>query len=124
MPLTRSALFHPLWSQEFTVDVCQPLRFVVDIDPKVDDMTKSAVRLGVGTRLIYDGEAAEVVELQPTKSGTDLTLRIGADSQRVVRIALRKLLDGGRARIIGDEAASDDRSDIASVILAGTQSRQ
>ena len=92
--------------------------FLLDIDPRVEDMTKSAVRLGVGTRMIYDGELAEVVELQPTKSGIDLTLRVGSDGRRVVRIALRELLDGARARIIGD-AVSDDPSDLASVILAG-----
>jgi Helix-turn-helix domain len=93
--------------------------FVLDIDPKADDMTKSAVRLGVGTRLTYDGEAAEVVMLQPTKSGIDLTLRIGVNGQRAVRIAFRELLDGGRARIIGEDAVSDDPSETASVILAG-----
>jgi transposase InsO family protein len=92
---------------------------VLDIDPKVGGMTKSAVRVGIGTRVIYDGEAAEVVELQPTKSGIDLTLRIGADGRRAVRIALRELLDGGRARIIGDDPVSDGPSDVASVILAG-----
>lgn len=82
-------------------------------------MTTSAVRLGVGTRLIYDGEPADVVAMQPTKSGIDLTLRIGADGQRAVRIALRELLDSGRARIIGGDAVSDHSSDIASVVLAG-----
>jgi hypothetical protein len=77
------------------------------------------VRIGVGTRLIYDGEAAGVVELQPTKSGVDLTLRIGAGGQRVLRVALRELLDGGRARIVGDDADAGDLLDAASVILAG-----
>lgn len=82
-------------------------------------MTTSAVRLGVGTRLIYDGEPADVVEMQPTKSGIDLMLRVGADGQRAVRVAMRELLDGGRARIIGDDAVFDHSSDIASVVLAG-----
>ena len=81
-------------------------------------MTKPAVRIGIGTRLMYDGEAADVVELQPTKSGVDLTLRIGANGQHMLRVALRELLHGGRARIIGDNDA-DDLSDTASVILAG-----
>lgn len=75
-------------------------------------MSKTVVRLGVGTRLIYDSEAAEVVELQPSKSGTRLTLRIGS-GQRVLRIALRELLDGGHARLIGDGGDSGDPSDAA-----------
>ena len=55
---------------------------------------------------IYDGEAAEVVELQPTTSGVDVTLRIGTSGQRAMRISMRELLDGGRARIIGDDVDS------------------
>lgn len=81
-------------------------------------MTKPAVRIGIGTRLMYDGEAADVVELQSTKSGVDLTLRVGANGHQMLRVALRELLHGGRARIIGDDDA-DDPSDTASVILAG-----
>jgi hypothetical protein len=42
---------------------------------------------------------------------------IGANGQQVLRIALRELLRGGRARIIGDD--SDDPVDTASVILGG-----
>lgn len=82
-------------------------------------MTNTAVRIGIGTRLIYDGETADVVELQPTKSGVDLTLRIGPNGRRMLRIALRELLDGGRARIIDDDTGTSDPSDTASVILAG-----
>ncbi|WP_204805769.1 Mu transposase C-terminal domain-containing protein [Mycobacterium riyadhense] len=82
-------------------------------------MTKPAVRIGVGTRVIYDGEHADVVELHPAQSGIDLTLRIGADRKRAVRIGVRELLDGGRARLIDDDMDSDDQTDPASVILGG-----
>lgn len=82
-------------------------------------MTKPAVRIGVGTRLIYDGEIADVVELHAAKSGIDLTIRVGADRQRAIRIGMRELLDGGRARVIGDDPDSDDQTDPANVILAG-----
>ena len=81
-------------------------------------MAKPTVRIGVGTHLIYDGEAADVVELQPTKSGLDVTLRIGANGKRAVRISMRELLDGGRARIIGDDVDTGEPSDAASIILA------
>lgn len=80
-------------------------------------MTRPAVRIGVGTRLIYDGELADVVELHPAESGIDLTLRVGADRQRAVRIGVRELLDGGRARLIDDDPDSDDQTDPANVIL-------
>lgn len=93
--------------------------FILATDPEGDDVTKSAVRMGVGTRLIYDGETAEVVEVKPTKAGIDLTLRIGAQGRHVVRIAMRELLDGGRAHILGDDAVSQAPSDVASVILEG-----
>lgn len=67
---------------------------------------------------MYDGEAADVVELQPTKSGVELTLRVGSNGKHVRRIALRELFHGGRARIIGSDDA-DGPSDTACVILAG-----
>lgn len=63
-------------------------------------MAKPTVRIGVGTHLIYDGEAADVVELQPTTSGVDVTLRIGAHGKRAIRISMRELLDGGRAAFV------------------------
>lgn len=76
-------------------------------------MAKPAVRIGVRTRLIYDGETADVIELQPTKAGVELALRIGADGHRVLRIAFRELRDGGCARIIDDDVGANDPSDAA-----------
>jgi len=38
-------------------------------------MSSSALRLGVGTRVIYDGELLEVAEMHAGRSGTETVLR-------------------------------------------------
>jgi len=80
-------------------------------------MTKFFAQVAVGTRLIYDGEGAEVVELQAAKSGVNVTLRIGSGGRRVVRIALRELLDEGRARFLGESESRGEPVDVAGVVL-------
>ncbi|ORX04155.1 helix-turn-helix domain-containing protein [Mycolicibacillus trivialis] len=77
----------------------------------------SAVRIGVGTRVVFEGDAAEVVELHPGDTGVSLTLRVGP-GKRLSRISLRELLDGGRARIVDDRIDVDGQPDAAAVILA------
>ena len=79
-------------------------------------MTEPAVRIGIGTRLIYDGDIAEVVELQPTTAGIELTVRLDNSRQQVLRVSLRELLRGDRARILDGDV--DDSSDAASTTLA------
>ena len=81
-------------------------------------MVESTVRVGVGTRLIYDGETAEVVELSTTRSGVHVTLRVGTSGQQLTRLGLRELLDGDRARVISEEPDSDGPADPAGVILS------
>jgi len=84
-------------------------------------MSNGTVRLGVGTRVIYDGEVLEVVELRPSPAGNDVVLRSPADQQRVVHVALRELLASHRARVATDlpGPSSDDLEDPATVVLAG-----
>lgn len=79
-------------------------------------MTKAAVRIGIGTRMIYDGDLADVVELQPTTAGIELTLRLVNSRQQVLRVSLRELLRGNRARFLDGDV--DDSSDTASTTLA------
>lgn len=81
-------------------------------------MRKASVRIGVGTRLILDGEAACVVALEPSQSGIELTIRLGSSGQRAERIALRELLDSGRARLIDEVGDSEGPADPAGVVLA------
>lgn len=80
-------------------------------------MTETSVRIGVGTRIVFEGESAEVVELHPGESGVSATLRIGS-RRRLSRIALRELLDGRKARVISDHDDAESPSDAAAVILA------
>jgi Helix-turn-helix domain len=59
----------------------------------------TVARIGVGTRLVYDGEAAEVVEL------LDRHVLVRDARQRLVRVSLVSLLAdrSGRVRLLGTE---------------------
>ncbi|NUP48494.1 MAG: DDE-type integrase/transposase/recombinase [Catenulispora sp.] len=76
------------------------------------------VRLGVGARLVYDGEAVEVVETAATAAGNEVVLkdRLG----RLVRVSVRELLFSDRAQIVPTESgpSSSDDEDLASVVLS------
>lgn len=68
-------------------------------------MSGAVVRLGVGTRLRYDGEVVEVV------------LRSAA-GRRVVRVSVRELLSSDRARVLPDSPEpSDGLREPVSVLL-------
>jgi hypothetical protein len=78
----------------------------------------AAVRIGVGTRVMYDGAVHEVSEWVPTVSGTDVVLR-GPNS--VCRMSVVELVSGTRARLLTDTAGpqSTDPMVPASVVLSG-----
>lgn len=81
-------------------------------------MSRAAVRLGVGTHLVYDGEAVEVVELVATGAGNEVVLKDRRD--RLSRVSVRELLFSERASIVPQEpgATSRDLEDVASVVLS------
>ncbi|WP_431968531.1 helix-turn-helix domain-containing protein [Nocardia sp. bgisy134] len=81
-------------------------------------MNQARVRVGIGTRVSYDGEIAEIVEVAATEAGISIVLRLGPRGQRVIRVALRELLGTDRARLIPDGLAPDDPQEPASVVLA------
>jgi transposase InsO family protein len=83
-------------------------------------MTGANVRIGVGTRLLYDGELVEIIEMRPGQAGNDVILRAPADHRRIVHVALRDLLASHRARIVTDlhGPSGDDPEDPATVVLA------
>ncbi len=73
-------------------------------------MTAGTVRLQVGTRLLYDGEAVEVIETVATVAGNEVVLkdRLG----RLLRVAVKELLFSDRAQVVSDgpgPSSSDDR---------------
>lgn len=84
-------------------------------------MTGVNVRVGVGTRFLYDGDAFEVVEMWTTAAGSELVLRAVGGRRGLLHVSLRELLASERARVIPDlpGPSSDDVHDPASVVLAG-----
>ncbi len=82
-------------------------------------MTGATVRVGVGTRFLYDGELAEVVEMLAAPGGAELALK-GSRCGQVWRVAVRELLAGGRARVVPQQPgpSADDPQVPATVALA------
>jgi hypothetical protein len=72
-------------------------------------MTKHAsIRLGIGARVMYDGEIHIVTELLPMATGTDVVLTSATTS---VRVSLVRLLDGTRAQLIPSDEGPDPADD-------------
>lgn len=83
-------------------------------------MSAANVRVGVGTRFVYDGELVEVVEMGSGPGGNDVVLRSAAGKRNVQHVALRELLASERARIVPDLSgpSAADPQDPATVVLA------
>ncbi|MFJ8150570.1 TnsA-like heteromeric transposase endonuclease subunit [Streptomyces sp. NPDC096048] len=80
-------------------------------------VTRAAVRVGVGTRLKYDGEVVVVEEMFGSVAGNEVLVRDGPG--RRFRLSLREVLASGRAQVIatGPGPKSDDDRETASVLL-------
>ena len=83
-------------------------------------MADGLVRVGIGTRFIYDGELMQVVEMHSAAASTDVVLRSCSGEGGALRVALRELLAGARARVVPDDPGprSDDEEDPAGVVLS------
>jgi hypothetical protein len=83
-------------------------------------MTRGNVRVGVGTRFLYDGDPFEVVEMRAATVGNELVLRATGGKRDLLCVSLRELLSNERARVIPDlpGPSSDDPHEPASVVLA------
>ncbi|WP_435127430.1 transposase [Actinacidiphila sp. bgisy144] len=81
-------------------------------------MSRGTVRLQVGSLLVYDGEAVEVVEFAPTVAGNEVVLKDRRGGLR--RVAVKELLFSDRATVVSENpgASSSDLEDIASVLLS------
>ncbi|WP_051182771.1 hypothetical protein [Nocardia vinacea] len=85
-----AALLHMLWRQEYmpghvhTVDVDQHHPGGV--------IARAATRFGVGTRMVYDGELVEIVEMIATSAGNEVVLRAESTGRSVRRVSVRELL--------------------------------
>lgn len=65
-------------------------------------MSAEGIRIGVGTRVLHNGQLWEVTELHPGPAGTEVVLGAYGRHSEVVRISLREFLDGDRARVYGE----------------------
>jgi hypothetical protein len=83
-------------------------------------MTSSAaVRIGVGTRLVHDGELVQIVETRSGQMGMYVTVK-NTSTQVLIRSSLHDLLMSEGTRVIADSdgPCSSDDVDVAAVILA------
>jgi transposase InsO family protein len=82
-------------------------------------MTSAGVRIGVGTRLVHDGELVEIVEIHTGQTGMDVVLK-GTSKKAVIRARLNELLMSDSTRVIPDSEGpcSDDDFEPAGIVLA------
>lgn len=80
---------------------------------------RAAVRFGVGTTFVYDGETVTVVEMAPTGHGNDVRVT-DRGGQRCYWLSVRELLASGRAHILSSDEGpySDDDLEVAGTALA------
>ena len=83
-------------------------------------MSNDGIRIGIGTRVLFDGQLWEVSELLPAAKGTEVVLSAYGRHSEVVRISLREVLEGQRVRLCGEGTGpnSDDLVDPADVVLS------
>ena len=86
-------------------------------------MSGAGVRIGVGTRVMYDGAVHEVTEWLPTVCGTDVVLR-GPNS--VCRMSVVELVGGTRVRLLTDSSGpeSTDQMVPAAVVLSSLPTKR
>lgn len=82
-------------------------------------MSSAAVRIGVGTRLVHDGELVEIVEIHAGRTGMDVVLKC-TSKQALIRASFNELLTSGATRVIPerDGPSGDDDFEPAGVVLA------
>lgn len=82
-------------------------------------MTSAGVRIGVGTRLVHDGELVEIVEIHAGQTGMDVVLK-RTSKKAVIRARLNELLMSDSTRVIPDSEGpcSDDDFEPAGIVLA------
>lgn len=80
---------------------------------------RAAVRFGVGTTFVYDGETVTIVEMTPTGYGNDVRVT-DRGGQRCYWLSARELLASGRAHMLSSDEGphSDDDVEVAGTVLA------
>lgn len=82
-------------------------------------MSNGAARVGVGSRLLWDGELVEIIEMHPTATGNDVVVRAACTGQ-VFTVSVREVLAAERGRLLPDTSApsADDIENPAAVTLS------
>jgi len=82
-------------------------------------VSTAAVRVGVGTRFLYDGEVVEITEMHASWANLHAVLR-NVRTQHVQRMAIGELLDSDHVRILPGDAgpAADDPIDTPGIVLS------
>jgi hypothetical protein len=78
-------------------------------------VTAAGVRVGVGTRVAYDGELLEVTEVLSTVHGVEVVLLDGRRRPR--RMAVRDLLTSATARILAQDPESGEDDAVPAAAL-------
>ncbi|MCW1957610.1 MAG: helix-turn-helix domain-containing protein, partial [Mycobacterium sp.] len=81
-------------------------------------MNPAAVKIGVGSRLLHDGQVVQIVEVHPGRAGMDLVLKDPA-KQTMFRASLNELLGSEGTRVIADTEPpiNDDPAEPAGILL-------
>jgi hypothetical protein len=80
-------------------------------------MKRAGVRVGTGTRFVYDGEVIEIVELHCVGGAPEVVAR-HVRTETVCRIALNELMFSPRSRLLSEDLiveSADDSGESASV---------
>lgn len=71
-------------------------------------MTSAGVRVGIGTRVMFDGEVHEVIEWIPSTAGTEVVLKSAIGLRRMSVVAL---VSDPRVKLIADPGAPEPTDD-------------
>ena len=83
-------------------------------------MSWAGVRIGIGTRVMFDGEVHEITEWLPSKAGNEVVLK---GPRSMCRMSVVALLTDQRARLVADAAGpepDDDCEDAATALFGLT----
>jgi hypothetical protein len=69
-------------------------------------VSTGAVRVGVGTRFLYDGEVVEITEMHASAAGLQAVLR-NVRTQHVQRMATGELLASDHVRVLPDDTRKE-----------------
>jgi hypothetical protein len=110
-----------LWHRELEVN----LDLRLDRSTILVEVVKpAAVRVGLGTRFVYDGEVLEVIESHPV-AGTPELLTGDLRTDAVRRLALDEMRPSDRCHLLTDEAAvSENPSNDVSILTRWRQAFQ